>query len=293
MQQRNRALLLQQLPMKHKWQRPSDAHLPAAAAAAATRAAAAAAAAEPKDNELRRRRVKRGAYGGEGDFRIWPHVQFQRLNYPMWPPANASPLHPLEPWGRQVFVFKPYAAQMGAELQGPYPRLPPARGPAPPTDSLSPGVSRLAAAAATAAEAAAAAAADATSSSSSSSSSAAYEAAAAAKTAAEAAATAAAAEIAAGPLQESPDPVLCVADHGRRPLLFLSAADLAVLKGHIPRFRALIAEFAQHAVPSEAEKIYHLRRRLLPYKTVGMQRMKKGEHQSHGIKKGVPRERKT
>ena len=44
---------------------------------------------------------------------------------------------------------------------------------------------------------------------------------------------------------------------------------------------------------SDIENIYRVRRLLLPYKTVGMQRMKKGEHQSYGMKKGVARERKT
>ncbi|CDJ44787.1 hypothetical protein, conserved, partial [Eimeria tenella] len=81
-------------------------------------------------------------------FRIWPHIEFQRMNYPTWPPPSASPLHPLEPWGRQVFVFRPFAGDLAAEPSGPYPRVPPLRGPAPPTDRLSPRLSRLAAAAA-------------------------------------------------------------------------------------------------------------------------------------------------
>ncbi|KAL8443699.1 hypothetical protein Emed_006605 [Eimeria media] len=218
------------------------------------------------------------------------------MNYPTWPSPNASPLHPLEPWGRQLFVFRPYAADMQANLRGPYPRPPPLRGAAPPTDGLSPSVSRLAAAAAAAAEEAAAAAAASSSSSSSSSSGwseAAYEAAAASKRASEAAATAAAAEIASGPLVLAAAPVVCVADHGRRPLLFLSAEDLSLLKQHLPLFRTQLEKLRESARPSKVEEIYALRRRLLPAKTTGMQRMKKGEHQSYGVKKGVARERKT
>ena len=113
--------------------------------------------------------------------------------------------------------------------------------PAPPPDRLSPNVERLAAAAAAAAAAAEEAAAV------SSSAEAAYEAAAAANRAAQAAATAAASEVAAGPLLPATEPVLCIADHGRRPLLFLSAADLAVFKEHIHEFKQLLDEFRQHA----------------------------------------------
>ncbi|KAL8272839.1 hypothetical protein Esti_003226 [Eimeria stiedai] len=169
------------------------------------------------------------------------------MNYPTWPPPNASPLHPLEPWGRQLFVFRPYAADMQGSLRGPYPRQPPLRGTPPPTDGLSPSVSRLAAAAAAAAEAAAAAAASSSSSSGSGWSEAAYEAAAASKRASEAAATAAAAEIAAGPLVLAAAPVVCVADHGRRPLLFLSAEDLSVLKQHLPHLRAQLEVYRKSA----------------------------------------------
>ncbi|XP_026191523.1 uncharacterized protein LOC34621107 [Cyclospora cayetanensis] len=213
------------------------------------------------------------------------------MNYPTWPPPNASPLHPLEPWGRQLFVFRPYAGDLSAAIKGPYPRIPPLRGPVPPFDQLSPHLERLATAAAEAVDAAEDAVAAA--SRSGTFSDAAYEAATAANRAAAAAATAAAAEVAAGPLLPAEAPVLCVADHGRRPLMFLSREDLGVLKEHMQQFKQLIEDFRQEATASNIEGIYAFRRRLLPYKTVGMQRMKKGEHQSYGMKKGVPREKKT
>ncbi|CDJ28786.1 Conserved Plasmodium protein, related [Eimeria mitis] len=213
------------------------------------------------------------------------------MNYPTWPPPNASPLHAIEPWGRQLFVFTPYAADLSASPSGPYPRWPPLRGPAPPMNRLSPNLERLSAAAAAAAERAAAAAAAAGVLGVLSED--AYEAATEAKKAAAAAATAAAAEVAAGPLLPAANPILCVADHGRRPLMFLSAADLFFIKKNIQRFKTLIEEFRLTAKASNIEKIYRQRRLLLPYKTVGMQRMKKGEHQSYGMKKGVAREKKT
>ncbi|CDJ56131.1 hypothetical protein, conserved [Eimeria maxima] len=172
-------------------------------------------------------------------FRIWPHIEFKRMNYPTWPPPNSSPLHPIEPWGRQVFVFTPYAVDSSAPLSGPYPRQPPLRGAAPPSHHLSPHLASLAAAAAAAADRAAAAVGAAGESSWLCDS--AYEAAKEATAAAAAAATAAAAE------------------YNRRNI----------------------------------EEIYNIRRLFLPYKSVGMQRMKKGEHDSYGMKKGVQREKKT
>ncbi|OEH78280.1 hypothetical protein cyc_04597 [Cyclospora cayetanensis] len=161
-----------------------------------------------------------GARQRAGTARIWPHIQFQRMNYPTWPPPNASPLHPLEPWGRQLFVFRPYAGDLSAAIKGPYPRIPPLRGPVPPFDQLSPHLERLATAAA-------------------------------------------------------------------------EAVDAAEDAEHMQQFKQLIEDFRQEATASNIEGIYAFRRRLLPYKTVGMQRMKKGEHQSYGMKKGVPREKKT
>ncbi|CDJ53041.1 hypothetical protein, conserved [Eimeria brunetti] len=222
--------------------------------------------------------------------RIWQHVAYKRMNYPTWPPPNSSPLHPIEPWGRQVFVFVPYAADVNASVTGPYPRLPPLRGPAPPSHRLSPHLEGLAAAAAAAAERAAAAAA--AGGPSGLLSAAGYAAAAAANRAAAAAATAAAAEIAAGPLLPAAAAALCVADCHRRPLLFLSAADLQTLKENISNFKTLLQQFKATAQPWNVETLYRRRRLLLPFKTVGMQRLKKGEHQSYGMKKGVAREKK-
>ncbi|KAF8821350.1 hypothetical protein IE077_002128 [Cardiosporidium cionae] len=38
-------------------------------------------------------------------------MQFRRMNLPNWPPADASPLHPIEPWGKQFFVFNALKSQ--------------------------------------------------------------------------------------------------------------------------------------------------------------------------------------
>ncbi|XP_952240.1 uncharacterized protein TA13390 [Theileria annulata] len=32
-------------------------------------------------------------------------IQYNRMKLGEWPPPNSSPLHPIEPWGKQLFVF--------------------------------------------------------------------------------------------------------------------------------------------------------------------------------------------
>eukprot|EP00375_Theileria_parva_P002366 XP_765044.1 hypothetical protein [Theileria parva strain Muguga] len=35
----------------------------------------------------------------------YPEIQYKRMKLGEWPPPNSSPLHPIEPWGKQLFVF--------------------------------------------------------------------------------------------------------------------------------------------------------------------------------------------
>ncbi|UVC54665.1 hypothetical protein MACJ_003634 [Theileria orientalis] len=35
----------------------------------------------------------------------YPELQYKRMKIGEWPPSNSSPLHPIEPWGKQFFVF--------------------------------------------------------------------------------------------------------------------------------------------------------------------------------------------
>ncbi|KAK2197018.1 hypothetical protein BdWA1_000012 [Babesia duncani] len=56
--------------------------------------------------------------------RAWPPTKprtnaqkklyYKRLDNPKWPPPNASPAHPIEPWGKQFFVLN---AMQGQELE--------------------------------------------------------------------------------------------------------------------------------------------------------------------------------
>ncbi|PHJ22160.1 hypothetical protein CSUI_003993 [Cystoisospora suis] len=60
---------------------------------------------------------------------VYRTIMFRRMNLPNWPPDGASPLHPIEPWGRQFVVFNAHetAAPSDSSTQprGPFPRLPP------------------------------------------------------------------------------------------------------------------------------------------------------------------------
>ncbi|EAN32761.2 hypothetical protein TpMuguga_02g00478 [Theileria parva strain Muguga] len=37
--------------------------------------------------------------------KLWKEIQYKRMKLGEWPPPNSSPLHPIEPWGKQLFVF--------------------------------------------------------------------------------------------------------------------------------------------------------------------------------------------
>ncbi|EPR60916.1 hypothetical protein TGPRC2_310500 [Toxoplasma gondii TgCatPRC2] len=73
-------------------------------------------------------------------------VMFRRMNLLNWPPEDASPLHPIEPWGRQFFVFNAFATIDPADWcgpRGPFPRLPPLAKPAPDAATLAASPSSL------------------------------------------------------------------------------------------------------------------------------------------------------
>lgn len=76
---------------------------------------------------------------------------------------------------------------------------------------------------------------------------------------AEDAATAAAAEVAAGALVPASAPVLCIADYGRRPLMFLSKADFDVLKEHSLQFLDILEEYRSRVKVSSLPGDGHLR----------------------------------
>ncbi|KAK1932935.1 hypothetical protein X943_001486 [Babesia divergens] len=44
-------------------------------------------------------------YTVRGRVQYYPELQFKRMKLGQWPPEGASPLHPIEPWGKQFFVF--------------------------------------------------------------------------------------------------------------------------------------------------------------------------------------------
>ncbi|KAG6440093.1 hypothetical protein BBOV_III004745 [Babesia bovis T2Bo] len=37
--------------------------------------------------------------------KAWKDMMYKRMRLGPWPPEGASPLHPIEPWGKQFFVF--------------------------------------------------------------------------------------------------------------------------------------------------------------------------------------------
>ncbi|GFE53098.1 hypothetical protein BaOVIS_005020 [Babesia ovis] len=37
--------------------------------------------------------------------KAWKDLMYKRMKLGAWPPEGASPLHPIEPWGKQFFVF--------------------------------------------------------------------------------------------------------------------------------------------------------------------------------------------
>ncbi|EUT83576.1 hypothetical protein PFAG_03451 [Plasmodium falciparum Santa Lucia] len=68
--------------------------------------------------------------------------------------------------------------------------------------------------------------------------------------------------------------VLCVCDFAKRPLMFLNYLDFKILENYLDTKFGLMLKYNIN-------------------KTYGMQRVKKGEHNSWGMKKGVFRSRKT
>mmetsp|Transcript_3945 Transcript_3945/g.10868 ORF Transcript_3945/g.10868 Transcript_3945/m.10868 type:complete len:233 (-) Transcript_3945:96-794(-) len=61
------------------------------------------------------------AYRGDLAFLSRLAIRRWKARFPFWPPQDASPVTPIEPWGKQFFV---YNAPIGVELKGD-PRAPP------------------------------------------------------------------------------------------------------------------------------------------------------------------------
>eukprot|EP00386_Alphamonas_edax_P007716 GDKI01025641.1.p1 GENE.GDKI01025641.1~~GDKI01025641.1.p1 ORF type:complete len:181 (+),score=56.63 GDKI01025641.1:67-609(+) len=158
-------------------------------------------------------------------------IAFKRMNYFTWPPDDCSTMHPIEPWGRQFFVFNAFETvdpNTWGGPQGAYPQIPP---------KLGPDGNKI-------------------------------------------------------PTQT----VLCVADFARRPLMYLTKDDLAVLAANLGEMKEELVRFREkmeNEKELDKDEHYHMQRLLLPHRSYAMQRTKKGEHASYGIAKGVFRERKT
>ncbi|CAD2091985.1 conserved Plasmodium protein, unknown function [Plasmodium vinckei] len=88
--------------------------------------------------------------------------------------------------------------------------------------------------------------------------------------------------------------VLCVCDFAKRPLMFLNYQDFKILEASIDQIKE-----GFNKIEGKLDKTNYLDTKfglMLKYnlnKTYGMQRVKKGEHNSWGMKKGVFRSRKT
>ncbi|SBT71441.1 conserved Plasmodium protein, unknown function [Plasmodium malariae] len=88
--------------------------------------------------------------------------------------------------------------------------------------------------------------------------------------------------------------VLCVCDFAKRPLMFLNYLDFKILEANIGKIKEGFRK-----IEEKLDKSNYLDTKfglVLKYnlnKTYGMQRVKKGEHNSWGMKKGVFRKRKT
>lgn len=88
--------------------------------------------------------------------------------------------------------------------------------------------------------------------------------------------------------------VLCVCDFAKRPLMFLNYLDFKILKEKMDKIKEGFREVEEKLDKSNyLEKKFSLMLKYNLNKTYGMQRVKKGEHNSWGMKKGVFRERKT
>ncbi|CEM10233.1 unnamed protein product [Vitrella brassicaformis CCMP3155] len=73
----------------------------------------------PRPTGVRHNKLRRNCYR---------YIRNRRANYFTWPPPDSSPLHPIEPWGRQFFVFNAYETidlEDWEGPRGPYPLLPP------------------------------------------------------------------------------------------------------------------------------------------------------------------------
>ncbi|EDL45731.1 hypothetical protein PVIIG_03212 [Plasmodium vivax India VII] len=88
--------------------------------------------------------------------------------------------------------------------------------------------------------------------------------------------------------------VLCVCDFAKRPLMFLNYLDFKILQASMDKIKEGFKKMEE-----KLDKTNYLDTKfglMLKYnlnKTYGMQRVKKGEHNSWGMKKGVFRSRKT
>lgn len=88
--------------------------------------------------------------------------------------------------------------------------------------------------------------------------------------------------------------VLCVCDFAKRPLMFLNYLDFKILQENISKIKEGFKEIEEKLDKSNyLDNKFSLMLKLNMNKTYGMQRVKKGEHNSWGMKKGVFRQRKT
>ncbi|AFZ79373.1 hypothetical protein BEWA_022210 [Theileria equi strain WA] len=126
-------------------------------------------------------------------------LQYKRLKIGNWPPPDSSPLHPIEPWGKQFFVFNT--------------------------------------------------------------------------------------------LQEGkPETLLCVADHSRKPLMYLRREDFQVLASIFESIKGELDRL--NNVPREPDGTFDMQRLEYDRPRYAMQRMKTGAHSSHTIMRSTHRAKK-
>ncbi|VWU48686.1 conserved protein, unknown function [Hepatocystis sp. ex Piliocolobus tephrosceles] len=88
--------------------------------------------------------------------------------------------------------------------------------------------------------------------------------------------------------------MLCVCDFAKRPLMFLNYLDFKILQSSMDKIKEGFSIIKERLDKSNyLDNKYSLMLKYNLNKTYGMQRVKKGEHNSWGMKKGVFRSRKT
>ncbi|CDO65146.1 conserved Plasmodium protein, unknown function [Plasmodium reichenowi] len=160
-------------------------------------------------------------------FRLNAHkkIIYNRLRRFNWPPEDCSTIHPIEPYGKQFFVFNAFKRDVKFD------------------NEMSTSVTPL---------------------------------------------------LNSNNEKIASETVLCVCDFAKRPLMFLNYLDFKILQENIHKIKEGFRKLDENT-----EKENYLDTKfglMLKYninKTYGMQRVKKGEHNSWGMKKGVFRSRKT